>query len=149
MGEEHRASDEPFHSATFYRFLADHKLMASRCAECGKLHVPPRALCPSCHGENMEWVQMSGKGTLVAFTTIHIAPTAMIEAGYGRDNPYCTGIVQLQEGPAISAQILGVDARTPQDITIGSPAQVAFVERGQGDGSQTCLAFEISDSHGD
>jgi len=149
MSEEHRASEEPFHSATFYRLLAAHKLMASRCVKCGELHVPPRALCPFCHGEDMEWVQMSGKGTLVAFTTIHIAPTAMIEAGYGRDNPYCTGIVRLQEGPTISAQILGVDASTPQDITIGSAAQVAFVERGEGDASQTLLAFEISDSHAD
>ena len=72
-------------------------------------------------------VEMSGKGELVAFTTVHIAPTAMIEAGYGRKNPYCTGIVQLDEGPAISAQILGVDAARPQEIEIGMPLRVTFV----------------------
>jgi uncharacterized OB-fold protein len=149
MGEAHRASDKAFHSAAFYRFLADHKLMASRCSECGELHVPPRALCPSCHGANMEWAEMSGQGTLVAFTTIHIVPTAMIGAGYGRDNPYCTGIVRLREGPTISAQILGVDAGAPQEIVIGSPAQVAFVRRGEGDDAQTFLAFEIGDSQAD
>ena len=57
---------------------------------------------------------MSGEGKLLAFTTVHIAPTAMIEAGYDRKNPYCTGIVQLDEGPAISAQILGVDPTKPE-----------------------------------
>ena len=73
--------------------------MGSRCQSCGALHLPPRALCPACYGDEMEWEQISGKGKLVAFTTVHIAPTAMIEAGYGRENPYCAGIVQLDEGP--------------------------------------------------
>ena len=61
-----------------------------------------------------DWEELGGRGKLVAFTTIHIAPTAMIEAGYSRDNPYCTGIVRLAEGPAISAQILGVDPTKPE-----------------------------------
>ncbi len=86
---------------------------------------------------------MSGRGRLAAFTVVHIAPTAMIEAGYGRDNPYCVGIVQLDSGPAISAQILGVDATRPDAIQIGTPVQVAFVERGDGDGKRTLLAFSV------
>jgi uncharacterized OB-fold protein len=92
----------------------------------------------------MEWVEMSGEGELLAFTTVHIAPTAMIEAGYDRKNPYCTGIVQLAEGPAISAQILGLDPNNPQEIQIGTPLRVAFVERGEGEQARTFLAFERS-----
>ena len=76
----------------------------------------------------MAWESLSGRGTLVAFTTIHIAPTAMVEAGYGRDNPYCTGIVKLDEGPSISAQILGVDSKQPEQIAIGTQVEVIFVE---------------------
>jgi uncharacterized OB-fold protein len=90
----------------------------------------------------MAWVEMSGEGTLLAFTTIHIAPTAMIEAGYDRKNPYCTGIVRLPEGPAVSAQILGVDPTRPQEIEIGMPLQVTFVQRGEGEQARTFLAFE-------
>lgn len=131
-----------FTSTEFYEYLGKHKLMGSRCQSCGALHLPPRAVCPSCYGGEMQWHEMTGRGKLVAFTTIHIAPTAMIEAGYGRDNPYCTGIVQLDEGPAISAQIVGLDPRQPEAIVIGTPVRVAFVERGQGDGARTYLAFE-------
>ncbi len=134
-------SEPEFTSASFYRYLAEHKLMGSRCPSCGGLHVPPRPLCPACQGVEMEWVEMSGRGTLLAFTTISIAPTAMIEAGYGKDNPYCTGIVQLDEGPTISAQILGVDVRHPAQIAIGTPLKVAYVERGEGDKRRTYLAF--------
>lgn len=131
-----------FTSASFYQFLGEHKLMGSRCRSCGALYVPPRPLCPACYGDDMEWVEMGGSGSLLAFTTIHIAPTAMIEAGFNKDNPYCTGIVRLAEGPAISAQIVGVDARQPTHIAVGSPLRVTFLERGEGDKQRTYLAFE-------
>ena len=136
-------AEPEFTSASFNQFLGEHKLMASRCRSCGALWLPPRPLCPACHGEEMEWVEMGSSGTLLAFTTVHIAPTAMIEAGYGKDNPYCTGIVRLAEGPAISAQILGVDARQPAQIAVGTPLEIAFVERGEGGKRRTYLAFAM------
>jgi uncharacterized OB-fold protein len=126
----------------FYQYLGEQKLMGSRCRSCGALHVPPRALCPACYGGELDWEQIGGTGKLVAFTTVHIAPTAMIEAGYGRTNPYCTGIVQLDEGPCISAQITGVDPAAPQEIEVGTPVRVAFVQRGEGEDQRTYLAFE-------
>jgi uncharacterized OB-fold protein len=76
----------------------------------------------------MEWVEFSGLGKLLAFTCVHIAPTAMLEVGYSRSNPYCTGIVQLDEGPGISAQILGVDASRPNEIKIGTRLCVDLAE---------------------
>lgn len=135
-------SDRDFSSTSFYHYLGEGRLMGSRCQDCGALHLPPRSLCPACFGDEMEWEPMVGKGRLVAFTTIHIAPTAMIEAGHGRENPYCTGIVQLEGGPSISAQILGVDLSRPEEIQIGMPLRVTYVERGEGDGRRTFLGFE-------
>jgi hypothetical protein len=135
-------ADREFTGTAFYEFVAEEKLMGARCRSCGALHVPPRALCPACFGGELDWEEMSGRGRLVAFTTVHIAPTAMIEAGYGRKNPYCAGIVQLAEGPAVSAQILGVDPARPAEIEIGTPLHVAFVQRGEGEQARTYLAFE-------
>jgi uncharacterized OB-fold protein len=43
----------------------------------------------------------------------------MAAKGYGRDKPYCTGIVALEEGPRISAMINGVDGTNPQSIKTG------------------------------
>ena len=134
--------DREFTASSFYQFLSEDKLMGARCQSCGALHVPPRAMCPACYGDEMEWVKFSGRGQLLAFTTVHIAPTAMIEAGYNRENPYCSGIVQLVEGPAISAQILGVDPAKPDDIEVGMPLRVSFVQRGEGEAARTFLGFE-------
>jgi uncharacterized OB-fold protein len=92
----------------------------------------------------MEWSEMSGKGKLSAFTAVHVAPTFMIEEGYGRDNPYCTGIVEVEEGIQISARILGVDAADAKKIKIGTPLRVEFLERGEGENSKTYLAFRTS-----
>lgn len=134
--------EREFTSASFNEFLGEKKLMASKCTKCGALYLPPRPLCIKCFGSEMEWVEMKGKGKLAAFTTIAIAPTLMIEEGYGRDNPYCTGVVELEEGPKISARILGVDAKKPEEIKIGTPLAVDFVERGEGEGKRTFLAFK-------
>jgi uncharacterized OB-fold protein len=132
----------PFTAAEFYQHLAQHKLVGSRNITSGKLYVPPRPMCPESKTTDMELVEVSGKGKLVAFSVITIAPTPMIEAGYNRNNPYCAGVVELEEGPKVSAQILGVDVSKPQSIKIGTPVKVAFVERGEGEKQRTYLAFE-------
>lgn len=134
------------HEFTFTGFnehLAAHELAGSRCQTCGALFLPPHPLCTNCYGEDLVWEAVSGLGTLVAFTVIYIAPSAMIEAGYGRDNPYVSGIVRLEEGTSISAQIIGVDARRPESIRIGAPVRVAFLERSHDDEPYTALAFKV------
>ncbi len=130
-----------FTATTFNNFLREKKLMASRCRHCGALFLPPRAVCPTCRDSELEWVQVSGKGKLAAFTCIAVAPTMMVDEGYGRTNPYCSGIVELAEGPKISARILGVDAKTPETIKVGTPMQAEFLEIGEGEAKKYYLAF--------
>lgn len=134
-------TERPFTSASFEQYLDEKKLMGSRCASCNRSYLPPRAICPNCQGDQLTWVEFSGNGILAAFTSIFIAPTAMIEAGYGRDNPYLAGVVELEEGARISAQILGLDATKPQEVKIGTPLQVEYVERGEGESKKSFLAF--------
>ena len=108
-------------------------------------HLPaPATICPQCHGEALEWVELSGHGKLAAFTSIYVGPSAMVAEGYDRNNPYVSGIVETEEGAKISARILGVDARQPDVAWIGTPLVVTFVDRGEGDTKSTVLAFSAS-----
>ena len=132
----------PFSAAVCDQYFAEHKLMAARCMKCGSMYVPPRAICPKCQSEELEWVETSGKGKLAAFTVILSGPTFMIEQGFDRKNPYISGIVELDEGVRISARITGLDASKPAEIKIGTPLNVDFVEFGEGDGKKTYLAFK-------
>ena len=136
-------SDRAFTHESFQHYLEEHKLMGARCQNCATLYLPPRPLCPNCYSEQLAWELLSGKGVLAAFTAIHIGPRSMLSAGYDRKNPYCSGIVRLEEGPAISAQILGLDVVSPESNQIGAPLQVIFVDRDQGEDKQTILAFEV------
>lgn len=132
----------PFSAASFNQYLTEGKLMASHCLECGTLHLPPRAICSRCHSSQLEWVETSGKGKLAGFTVVYIAPTFMVEQGYGRDKPYVSGIVELDEGIKISARITGVDPTRPESIQVGAPLALDLITAGEGDKAKTYLAFK-------
>ena len=122
---DEKAEARDFNGASFNAFLTEEKrLMGVRCRSCGNLSAEARPRCPSCHSKEVEWFQFSGRGRLSTFTCISIVTIAMGEKGYGRDNPCCAGIVTLEEGPRISALILGVDGANPQSIK--SDAEVAL-----------------------
>ena len=89
----------------------------------------------------MEWVDLKGKGKLVAFTCINVGPPWMIAQGYDRNHPYCSGVVELEEGVKIDARIEGVDTSKPETIKIGTPLTVDFLHRGEGENMTTYLAF--------
>ena len=133
--------DRPFNDISYERFVSEDKLMGSRCKKCGALSVPPRSICIKCHGFEMEWVEMKGKGKLAAFTCIAIGPPFMIEEGYDRKHPYVSGVVELEEGVRVVARIEGVDGNKPEAIKIGTPLKAEFLQRGEGEKSTTFLAF--------
>jgi len=133
----------PFTASSFNQYLTEHRLMGTRCPACNATYLPPRAICPTCHGDALEWVELSGRGKLAAFTSIYVGPSAMVAEGYDRNNPYVSGIVATEEGARISARIVGVDARQPDIAWIGTPVTVTFLDRGEGAGRSTVLAFAV------
>lgn len=137
-------TDRPFTAASFQAYMNEGKLMGSRNRETGEVFIPPRPIDPRTHGANMEWVELSGRGKLAAFTSVYIGTTTMIDAGYDRTKPYVAGIVELEEGPRISAQLLGVDGKQPDIAWIGRSVKASFIERGEGDKRRAYLGFEMT-----
>ena len=131
-----------FSDISFEQFLNEERLMGSRCKQCGTHFVPPRPLCVKCYSANMEWVEMKGKGKLAAFTCITIAPPFMMAQGFNRKNPYCSGVVELEEGGRVDARIEGVDVANPENIKVGMPMKVKFLHRQEAETPETYLAFE-------
>jgi hypothetical protein len=135
-------TDQALHSKAFNQAIEEDLLIGSRCLVCGNISLPQRQICPKCHSDQAERIQTNGKGRLAAFTVIYIPPTSMADAGYNAKNPYCVGIVALEEGPRISAQIVGLDLSDPATIKIGMPLKRAFVVRGEAESAKKFLAFE-------
>ena len=134
--------ERPFSDISYERYLKDEKLMGSRCARCRALYVPPRPICIKCQGDSLTWEEMSGSGKLSAFTCISIGPSFMIAEGYNRKNPYCSGVVELDEGPRVDARIDGVDPKNPDAIIIGMPLRIKFVHGQKEELPITYMAFE-------
>ena len=135
-------ADRPVNDHGYELYLREEKLMGTRCASCDSLFVPPRSICPGCHGTDLAWEPVAGTGRLAAFTCIAIGPGFMSEEGFGRDNPYCTGVVELDEKSRVVARIEGFDNRNPEGIAIGTPMRAKFLHRGSEEAPRTFLAFE-------
>ncbi len=133
--------DRPFNDNSYEQFLKEEKLMGSRCKKCGALALPPRPICVSCFGSEMEWVQFKGAGKLAAFTSIVVAPPFMAKEGFNKNNPYVVGVVELEEGTKIVGRITGVEARKPDGIQVGARLKAEFIQTGQGPDQKTFLAF--------
>ena len=122
------AEEKEFTIQNYLEFIQNKKLMGSKCKDCGTMYVPVRKLCTACNSLNMEWVPLSGKGKLAAFTSITVGTPYFIELGYDRNKPYCFSVIKLEEGAMVSAQLVGVDESKPDTIKIGMPLKVKFLE---------------------
>jgi uncharacterized OB-fold protein len=112
------SATEPFTIEQFYKHLANGKLMAGKCTRCGKIHLPPRPLCDNCFSQQFTWIPVSGKGKLLTYTIIHIAPQQFQALA-----PYAVGIVQLENGLKIPGMISGV---APEQLKIGMDLTIDF-----------------------
>lgn len=108
----------PFTIESFYKYVAEGKLMAARCRRCGKLFVPPRPLCTDCYSKDLEWTQLEGEGKLLTYTVIHVSPKQ-----FESMVPYVVGIVQLNEGPQLPGMIRDIEA---DKIKVGMKLRVDF-----------------------
>ncbi|HEX5326806.1 MAG TPA: OB-fold domain-containing protein [Acetobacteraceae bacterium] len=97
----------------FFDACAQNRFVVPTCTACGKAHWYPRAICPHCFAESIEWKQASGKGTVYSFSVMKRAEV-----------PYCIAYVTLQEGPTMMTNIVDCDL---DSIRIGQPMQVKFV----------------------
>lgn len=104
---------------SFYKYVAEGKLMGVKCKKCGKVMVPPKSLCDACMARDIEWVQLKGDGEVVSFTIIHVPPTQLASAA-----PYAVAIVKLDEGPKMPGIVKGVTQ--PQQLKIGMRVKIVF-----------------------
>ena len=55
----------------FWESLKAHAIQLQRCGECCEFIYYPRAVCPSCLSDRLEWTSVSGRGVVHAFAIPH------------------------------------------------------------------------------
>ena len=98
----------------FWDAAREGRFLVPFCAVCGKAHWYPRAICPFCAGDKVEWREASGKGTIYTFSVMRRVK-----------EPYAIAHVTLAEGPTMLTNIVncGFDK-----LRIGQPVAVVFQE---------------------
>jgi len=93
-------------------------LVGNKCKKCKKIYFPPRNICPDCFGTEFEDFDVKNEGKIVTYTILHVA-----QEGFESQVPYPIAIIELVEGPRITAQI--VDCK-PEDVEIGKNVKAVF-----------------------
>lgn len=96
-----------------------YSLIGEICPHCDSKIFPPRDICPDCGEDAKTTYKFSGRGEVYSFTTVYQAP-----AGHEENAPYPVAIVQLEEGPLVTAQLTDIGE---DPIEIGT--QVEMVTR--------------------
>ena len=94
-------------------------LLIQKCGACGALQFLPQALCRGCLGEDLEWIEASGRGKVYSYTVVHRAPTA----SFGEDVPYVVALIELEEGVRMMSNIVDID---PEAVRVDMPVEVVF-----------------------
>ena len=90
---------------------AEPHLIAQECQSCGALFLDRRNACASCGRPDFSRRQLSGDGTLRAFTIVHRAtPDVRV--------PYVSAIVDLDGGGVVKANLVGVEP-VPEQVRLG------------------------------
>jgi len=48
----------------------EERLLIQRCTGCGEPQFYPRGFCVSCLGDDLEWIEASGRGSVYTFTPL-------------------------------------------------------------------------------
>jgi len=95
---------------------AYYRLEGTHCAACDKNYFPPRSICPACRAEGLEPLELQGSGTLYSYSRVHQSPR-----GFANLGPNTVGMVQLDDGPLIMAQLTDIEG---VDVHIGMPVEM-------------------------
>ena len=108
--------------ARFWREIPQrYNFLGNKCESCKRIYFPPRESCPYCRRKSMGKMKdhkLSGKGEVLTYTIIHVGPE-----DFDEQVPYPIAIIQLEEGPRVTAQIVDCDVN---DVHVGMKVESTF-----------------------
>ncbi len=118
------------HGSKFFTEIRDHcRFMAVRCPRCGKVYIPPRAVCGDCFAGMEEWVEVGPKGKIGTFTILRFAFIDP-ETGAQKPVPYGYGFIRLDGADTLFQHYISVEDE--KRIRIGARVEPVFAKERKG-----------------
>ena len=108
--------------APFWEAARRHQLVVQRCKGCGTHRFPARDLCSRCLAREVEWVPVSGRGTVFSFAVMH----QVYHPGFADEVPYAVVLVELEEGARLLSNVIDCPVT---ELTVGLPVEAVFEDR--------------------
>ncbi len=113
----------------FFRGLKEGRILAVKCPQCGRVYLPPRPVCGNCFAEMQEWVEVSRRGTVRAFTAVHL-PFLDPSTGQPRAVPFGMALIQLDGADTtLNHYLEGIELAK---VRIGLRVEAVFRQERQG-----------------
>lgn len=109
-------------TAPFWQAAKEGRLVMQQCRSCGKYVWCPRPACTECGRDELDWRELSGRGTVYSFTVIRQLAGRGARA-FEKDIPYTIAWVDLDEGPRYYTNIVECPV---DDVEIGMAVEVVF-----------------------
>jgi len=106
-------------SLPYWQAAREHRLALPKCEDCEKFWFPPSRACPHCLSMNVSFQTVSGRGKVFSFATFH----RVYRPAFAQDVPYVVALVELEEGPRVLTNILGI---SHEDVRCEMPVEVVF-----------------------
>ena len=106
----------------FWEAANEGRLVVQNCHACDSLQHPPMDACAKCgSGDNLEWSEMSGRGTIYTYAVMYDNPVPLMFD----DQPFNAAVIKLEDDPDI--MMLSHLPGTPVDeVPIGAPVRLVF-----------------------
>ena len=121
-----------FQMQRFIKELANRRILAVKCPGCGYTYVPPRSRCGKCYTriEEENLITLSGKGTLVGYTTAYVELDGQ---GNFKDleEPGIIGAIKLENSD--STIFMPLEGIKPRDVTEGLKVRIEWRDETKGE----------------
>ncbi len=103
----------------WWKAAAEHRLVVQRCTSCEHTRLPPAPICPECRSADSDWKEVSGRGKVYTYTTVHRAIAA------GQELPFVIAVIELEDagGVRIISNLVAADL---EEIEIGLPVELVW-----------------------
>ena len=137
--------DVPYHWSAgqyvgkFLEELRDNgKIYVNICPKCGRGLMPPRPWCGRCHVRMGEWVQLSGKGTVLLYA---VTQQSFYDSGTGgMTNVPSAGAIILMDG--VSALLRHrLEETDPQKLRMGMRVEAVLKPKEQRTGNLNDIVY--------
>ena len=88
------------------------ELVLQHCADCGHIVFFPRALCPRCWSEALEWKRSPGTGAIVSYSRVY----SHVTEPFASESPIVFAEIALDGGGAMLSRVV---TDTPEAVESG------------------------------